>query len=140
MHVIRILSIVFLVAATGWARPSDLVLCIAPAGHIAIESGQERCGAPEGLGHRDEDQSTAGLAHREACCAPCADHPLGSSVYVRSNGPGADLVQLKAPAALAAAATPLVCVARVADHSRIASLHGAGPPSTPALQTIPLRC
>lgn len=140
MRLIRTLSTVFLVGTTGWTQPSALVLCIAPGGHVAIESGQDRCTAPDDAAKRDHGSSTSGLAHTDVCCTPCADLPLGTSVFVRASGSRDDLQQLKAPAALATAATPPACMAQVGDNSPKVSLHGAVRLSTPVLQTVILRC
>jgi len=137
MRLLRAIGSLFLVAATGWTQPNALVLCIAPGGHVAIESGQERCVVPEGLGHRDEGHCPTGLAHTEACCTSCADLPLGSSGFVRPSSVKDDLGQPNGPAALPAAMTPAVCIARVADPS---AHDGVAPLSAPALQTVALRC
>jgi len=134
------LSLGLLVATTGWTQPSALVLCIAPGGHVAIESGQDRCTAPDDPAQRDHGSSTAGHAHTDACCTTCADLPLGSAGFVRASGSRDDLQQLKAPAAFAAAATPPACGAQVADNSPKVFLHGAVRLSTPVLQTVILRC
>ena len=140
MRLLRAIGSLFLVVAAGWTQSSALVLCIAPGGHVAIESGQERCVVPEGLGHRDEGHCPTGLAHTEACCTSCADLPLGSSGFVRPSSVKDDHWQPNIPAALPAAVTPSVSIARVADHSRHALLHGVAILSTPALQTVALRC
>lgn len=140
MHFIRTLSTVFLVGTTGWTQPSAVVLCIAPGGHVAIESGQDRCAAPDDLAQRDDGFSIAGLAPTEACCTPCADLPLGSSVFVRASGSRDDAQQLNPPTTLAAPATLLVVEPRVADPSRGAARHHAATLCNPALQTVILRC
>jgi len=140
MRLIRVLSTIFLVATTGWPQPSMAVLCIAPGEHVAIEPGQERCAAPADLGKPDPSACTVGFTHTEACCAPCADLPLGSSVFVRASGSKDDLQQVKRPATAAASAAPFLFEPLVAERSFCASLHGAVPLSKPALQTVVLRC
>jgi len=140
MHLLRTLSIGFLVATTGWTQPSAIVLCIAPGGHVAIESGQDSCTAPVDPAQRDHGSSTASFVHTDACCTPCADLPLGSSFFVRASGSRDDLQQLKAPAALGTAATPPACMAQVADNACSVCLRDAAHLSTPTLRTPILRC
>ena len=139
MRFTRALSTIFLVAATGWAQPSVAVLCIAPGGHIAIEPGGVRCVAPADLGQPNLSTCTAALEHMEACCAPCADLPLGSSVFVRGSKSRDDVQQLRDPATLAASPTPLLGERCVAQRSCSASLRGAASLSKLAHQTVVLR-
>ena len=140
MRLMLILGTVLLIATTGWIQPSVLVLCIAPGAHVAIEPGQARCAAPEDPGPRDGGPRTAGVAHTEACCTPCTDLPLGSSVLVRSSGSEDHLQQLKAPNLLDAAANPHVRASRVVQDSRTESPRGGASLPTLALETVVLRC
>ena len=140
MRLTRSLSIALLAATTGWTQPSMAVLCIAPGAHVTIEAGQERCAVPANPGEQDSRACTVGFAQPETCCSPCADLPLGSSVFIRGSGSKDHVQQLKGPATLAASVTPLGVEPRVAEPSRKASLHIAVPLSKPILQTIVLRC
>lgn len=140
MHLIRALTTVFLVLTTAWTQRSVVVLCIAPGGHVAIESGLKRCMAPVEVGERNPGACGAVLEHMDECCGPCADLPLGSSVFVRGSGSRDDVQQLKAPATLAASAIPLVVEPRVAEPPCGAALRGAASLSRLAHQTIVLRC
>jgi len=86
MRIIRALTTAFLVLTTACTQRSVVVLCIAPGGHVAIESGLKQCVAPAGLSKQNPGACGAALEHMDACCAPCADLPLGSSVFVRGSG------------------------------------------------------
>jgi hypothetical protein len=140
MRIIRALTTAFLVLTTAWTQRSVVVLCIAPGGHVAIESGRNQCVAPAGLGEQNPGACGAALEHMDACCAPCADLPLGSSVFVRGSGSRDDVQQLKAPATLAASAHPLALEPRVAGPPCGAALRGAASLSRLAHPTIVLRC
>jgi hypothetical protein len=140
MRLIHTLTTVFLVATTAWTQRSVAVLCIAPGGHIAIESGAMRCMAPADLGEQNPGACSAALEHMDACCAPCADLPLGSSFFVRGSGSRDDVQQLKAPATLAASALPLVVDSRVAESPCGPALGSAASLSRLTHQTIVLRC
>jgi hypothetical protein len=140
MHLMRALTTVFLALTTVWTQRSVVVLCIAPGGHVAIESGVKQCVAPAGLGERNPGACGAALEHMDACCAPCADLPLGSSVFVRGSGSRDDVQQMKAPATLAASAVPPVVEPRVAEPFGGAALRSTASPSGLAHPTIVLRC
>jgi hypothetical protein len=138
-RMLRAISSLLLVAAIGWTQPSVVVLCIAPGGHIAIEPGQERCAARSDVAERGEGPCITDLARAEACCPPCADLPLGSSLFIRATGPRAHVEQLHAAATLAWVAGPPASAPPVLDGSILAYAAGCSLSETP-LQTVVLRC
>jgi hypothetical protein len=125
---------------TGWIKSDVFVLCIAPGGHVAIEPGQERCASPSDVGQRGPDASLVGITHAEACCAPCADVPLGFPVFARATGPRNHVEHLQKIAAPAWAALPPAGGTQEAIGPTGATACAAAPLPASGFKTVVLRC
>jgi hypothetical protein len=138
---IRLVGVLLLVATTAWP-PSATVLCIVPGGHVAIESGPDRCETPPPAGHDAELGPHAALRHGDTCCAPCTDVPIGARVMGGPARPDDPLHALAEAVGRALALLPAIAGTPEAPAS-LALDPGRSPgpaPSSILHGTIVLRC